>query len=162
MPVCQRALSPSRSFRRTWGSRSMLRTYPAFMPCSAPSQNWFPIRPSPTGVRRGLPVFRPFVSSNAYPGSARPIASELDWRVQQVLLKRVFDPMFHFESQNALKRIDLMIAIGAGIGNNGAHEIGHQFFLDGHGMDDSSKNTYNGQGCDGEKSRCVYGFGPIQ
>jgi len=41
----------------------MLRTYPAFIPCSATSQNWFPIRPSPTGVRRGFPVFLPFVSS---------------------------------------------------------------------------------------------------
>ena len=29
-------------------------------------------------------------------------------------------------------------------------------------MDDSSKNTYNGQGCDGQKSRWVYGFGAIQ
>jgi hypothetical protein len=53
----------------------MLRTYPAFIPCSATSQNWLPIRPSPTGVRRGFPVFRPFVSSNAYPGSGRPIAT---------------------------------------------------------------------------------------
>src|SRR5215471_6487154 len=53
----------------------MLRTYPAFIPCSATSQNWLPIRPSPTGVRRGFPVLRPFVSSSAYPGSGRPIAS---------------------------------------------------------------------------------------
>jgi len=74
----------------------MLRTHPAFMPCFATSQNSFPIRPSPTGVRRGLPVFLPFVSSNAYPGSGRPIASELDRRVQQELLNRVYDSMFHF------------------------------------------------------------------
>jgi hypothetical protein len=67
VPVCKWYLNPSRSFNRTCGSRSMLRTYPAFIPCSATSQNWFPIRPSPTGVRRGFPVFRPFVSSNAYP-----------------------------------------------------------------------------------------------
>jgi hypothetical protein len=59
----------------TCGSRSMLRTYAAFVPCSATSQNWFPMRPSPTGVRRGFPVFRPFVSSKAYPGSGSPIAS---------------------------------------------------------------------------------------
>jgi len=53
----------------------MLRTYPAFTPCSATSQNWFPIRPSPTGVRRGFAVFLPFVSSNAYPGKGSPTAS---------------------------------------------------------------------------------------
>ena len=35
VPACQRYFSPSRSFRRTCGSCSMLRTYPAFMPCSA-------------------------------------------------------------------------------------------------------------------------------
>ena len=39
--------------------------------------------------------------------------------------------------QNALGRADLMKAIGAGIGNNAAHEIGHQFFLTGYGMDDA-------------------------
>ena len=75
----------------------MLRTYPAFIPCSATTQNWFPIRPSPTGVRRGFPVFRPFVSSNAYPGSGQPRRKrELDWRVEEIFLKRVNDPMFHF------------------------------------------------------------------
>jgi hypothetical protein len=63
--------------------------------------------------------------------------------------------------QNALGRVDLMRAIGTGIGNNAAHEIGHQFFLTGFGMDDSSTNTYNGQGCDGGRARWVYGFGPI-
>ena len=53
----------------------MLRTYPALFPCSATSQNWFPKRPSPTGVRLGFLVFRPLVSNNAYPGSgsSRPI-----------------------------------------------------------------------------------------
>ncbi len=50
----------------------MLRTYPAFIPCSATSQNWFPMRPSPTGVRHGFPVFRSFVSSNAYLGNGNP------------------------------------------------------------------------------------------
>ena len=77
----------------------MLRTYPAFIPCSATSQNWFPMRPSPTGVRRGFPVFRPFVSSNAYPGKGRPNRKrELDRRVQHVFLKRVDNAVFHFES----------------------------------------------------------------
>jgi hypothetical protein len=52
-----------------------VRTYPAFMPCSATSQNWFPTCPSPTGVRLGFRVLRPFVSKNAYPGNGRPIAS---------------------------------------------------------------------------------------
>jgi len=42
VPVCQWYLNPSRSFNRTCGSRSMLRTYLAFIPCSATSQNWFP------------------------------------------------------------------------------------------------------------------------
>ena len=64
--------------------------------------------------------------------------------------------------QNALGRADLMKAIGAGIGNNAAHEIGHQFFLKGYGMDDGSTNTYNGQGCEGATAPWVYGLGPIQ
>lgn len=53
----------------------MLKTYPAFLPCSATNQNSLPICPSPTGIRRGFPLLRPVVSSNAYPGSGRPIAS---------------------------------------------------------------------------------------
>ena len=77
----------------------MLRTYGAFMPCSATSQNTFPIRPSPTGVRLGLPVFRPFVSSNAYPGQGQTNRErEPDRRVQHVFLKRVENAVFHFES----------------------------------------------------------------
>jgi hypothetical protein len=39
----------------------------------------------------------------------------------------------------ALKRADLIAAIGAGIGNNAAHEIAHQFFQDTSGMDDNSR-----------------------
>ena len=39
MPVCQRARSPLRSFSRTCGLCAILRTYPAFMPCSATIQN---------------------------------------------------------------------------------------------------------------------------
>jgi len=58
--------------------------------------------------------------------------------------------------QRAAKRVDLMNAIGTGIGNNAAHEIAHQFLLDEHGMDDSSLNTYNGQGCDGLDEPWVY------
>jgi hypothetical protein len=54
----------------------MLQTYPAFLPCSATIQNWLPTRPSPTGVRRGLPVLRPMVSRSAYPGGARPRANK--------------------------------------------------------------------------------------
>jgi hypothetical protein len=69
------SLNPSRNFRRTRGLLSMLRTYPAFMPCSAASQNWLPICRSPTGVRRGFPGFLPFVSSEAYPGRGNPTAS---------------------------------------------------------------------------------------
>jgi hypothetical protein len=45
------------------------------------------------------------------------------------------------DTQNALSRIDLMRAIGAGIGNTAAHEIAHQFFVGGSGMEDSSANT---------------------
>ena len=70
-----------------------LQTYPAFLPCSATSQNWFPMRPSPTGVRRSLPAFRPFVSSNVYPGKGRPIASA---SLIGGLSKGVNDPMLHF------------------------------------------------------------------
>ena len=54
--------------------------------------------------------------------------------------------------QNALGRTDLMRAIGTGIGNTAAHEIGHQFFGNGSGMEDSSVSTYNGAaGCDPTK-----------
>jgi hypothetical protein len=63
--------------------------------------------------------------------------------------------------QNALNSVALMKAIGAGIGNNAAHEVAHQFLLAGYGMDDASTNTYNGQGCDGGRAPWVYGFGPI-
>lgn len=65
--------------------------------------------------------------------------------------------------QNALGRTDLMRAIGAGIGNTAAHETGHQFFLNGYGMEDSSTNTYNGAaGCDPTTAGgYFYGFGPI-
>jgi hypothetical protein len=51
--------------------------------------------------------------------------------------------------QNALGRVDLMKAIGTGIGNTAAHELGHQFFRSASGMEDNSTNTYNGApGCD--------------
>jgi hypothetical protein len=63
--------------------------------------------------------------------------------------------------QNALSRVDLMKAIGSAIGNNAAHELAHQFLLDGYGMDDTSTNTYNGKDCYGDTARWVYGFGPI-
>jgi hypothetical protein len=64
--------------------------------------------------------------------------------------------------QNALGRADLMKAIGTGIGNNAAHEIAHQFLLELYGMDDNSKNTYNGQGCNGATASWTYGIGSIQ
>lgn len=64
--------------------------------------------------------------------------------------------------QNALGRGDLMKAIGAGIGNNAAHELVHQFLLDHYGMDNSSTNTYNGRDCNGATARWVYGIGPIR
>jgi hypothetical protein len=70
VPVCDLFRSPSRSFRRTCGSRSMLRTYPAFIPCSATSQNWFPIRLSPTGVRRDFPLLRPWFRATRIPAAA--------------------------------------------------------------------------------------------
>lgn len=64
--------------------------------------------------------------------------------------------------QNALGRTDLMKAIGTGIGNTSAHEIGHQFFgATGSGMHDGSKNTYNGVFCSGEVAPWGYGIGPI-
>ena len=56
-------------------SLQVARTYPAFMPCSATNQNCLPIRPSPTGVRRDFLPLRPVASSNAHPGSGKPIAS---------------------------------------------------------------------------------------
>ena len=65
------------------------------------------------------------------------------------------------DTESALGRIDLMKAIGAGIGNTAAHEIGHQFFSSVLGMDDSSTHTYNGQGCDGSKATWNYGIGEI-
>jgi hypothetical protein len=64
--------------------------------------------------------------------------------------------------QQAVDNTALMEAIGTGIGTTAAHETVHQFFADGWGMDDTSQNTYNGQGCSGDKSPWVYGFGPIQ
>jgi hypothetical protein len=59
----------------------------------------------------------------------------------------------------------LLQAIGAGIGNNAAHEIGHQLknrFLTsgivggGLWMDNNSVDTYNGGSCDGSKAPWVY------
>jgi len=58
--------------------------------------------------------------------------------------------------KKALNRSDLFTAIGAGIGNNGAHEMAHQFLLNLSGMDDNSTNTYNGQGCNGSNSPWIY------
>jgi len=65
--------------------------------------------------------------------------------------------------QDALRRADLMKAIGAGIGNTAAHEVGHQFFWEKYGMEDSSISTYNGApGCDPRTAGGhFYGFGPI-
>jgi hypothetical protein len=63
--------------------------------------------------------------------------------------------------QNALGSMRLMDAIGAGIGNNAAHELAHQFLLKKYGMDDSSTNTYNGADCNGATAPWVYGIGPI-
>jgi hypothetical protein len=66
--------------------------------------------------------------------------------------------------QNALSNVILMKAIGTGIGNTAAHELGHQFFV-GSGMEDNSTNTYNGKlGCDPAAAGSGpwnYGFGPI-
>jgi len=68
------------------------------------------------------------------------------------------------DAQNALSNITLMKAIGTGIGNTAAHELGHQFFI-GVGMEDNSINTYNGKlGCDPAQAGSGpwnYGFGPI-
>ena len=61
--------------------------------------------------------------------------------------------------QNALGRADLMSAIGTGIGNTAAHELGHQFFLGAYGMDDNTPNTYNSWHCDGEKMPWAWGIG---
>jgi hypothetical protein len=69
------------------------------------------------------------------------------------------------DAQNALANRVYMQSIGTGIGNTAAHEIGHQFFGNGSGMEDSSTNTYNGAlGCDpvgGGSGPWNYGFGPI-
>jgi hypothetical protein len=64
------------------------------------------------------------------------------------------------DAQAALSRADLMKAIGAGIGNNAAHELAHQFLLSAYGMDDNSSNTYNGARCE-DGAPWVYGIGPI-
>jgi hypothetical protein len=75
----------------------MLRTYPAFMPCSATSQNSFPIRPSPNWraawVSR-LPSsrFEQRISGQRKTNRKR----ELDRRVEEIFLKRVNDLMLHF------------------------------------------------------------------
>ena len=75
----------------------ILRTYPAFMPCSATIQNRLPMRALPTGVRRGFPVVRPVVSSSAYPGwHNADRKEELDGRIQHVFLQRVHNLMFDF------------------------------------------------------------------
>jgi hypothetical protein len=63
--------------------------------------------------------------------------------------------------QNALNRADLIKAIGAGIGNNAAHELAHQFLLASYGMDDASTNTYNSAQCEGDSAPWVYGLAPI-
>jgi hypothetical protein len=67
--------------------------------------------------------------------------------------------------QNALHNMSLITAIGTGIGNTSAHEIGHQFFGLSNGMEDGSLNTYNGAaGCvafGGPTAGWNYGFGQI-
>ena len=65
--------------------------------------------------------------------------------------------------QNALGRTDLMKAIGTGIGNTAAHELGHQFFGNTNGMEDTSTGTYNGApGCDPRTAGAYYyGFAGI-
>ena len=59
----------------------------------------------------------------------------------------------------------LLGAIGAGIGNNAAHEVGWRLdnryvvsgkIVAGIDMDDNSTNTYNGIGCFGTNSPWVY------
>jgi hypothetical protein len=64
--------------------------------------------------------------------------------------------------QDALVRKDLMKAIGAGIGNNAAHELAHQFLQKQFGMDNNSTNTYNGKNCRGDTAAWVYGIGEIR
>jgi hypothetical protein len=60
---------------------------------------------------------------------------------------------------------DILQAIGEGIGNNAAHEIGHQLttgftpageVVGGMGMDDASQNTYNGASCNGATNPWVF------
>jgi hypothetical protein len=48
----------------------------------------------------------------------------------------------------------LLRAIGTGIGNNAAHEVGHQLRLK--GMDDSSVGTYNAGECSGAADPSIY------
>ena len=62
---------------RTVGLAAMLRTYPAWRPCSATIQNVVlsSASPLPTGLRHGLPVVRPMVSSSAWVGGTTPNAS---------------------------------------------------------------------------------------
>ena len=96
MPACQRNLNPSRSFRRTCGSRSMLRTYPALHAklCNYPElisdmsiAYWnTPWLPSFSSFR-----FQNRVSGQRYTNSKH----ELDRRVQKIFLKRVNDLILH-------------------------------------------------------------------
>ena len=96
VPVCQRERNPSRNFNRTRGFASILRTYPAFLPCSATIQNCPPTCPLPTGVRRVLPLLRPTVSSSAYPRAAKPnCEKKLERWIKNVLLQEVNDTTFH-------------------------------------------------------------------
>jgi hypothetical protein len=95
-PVCQRYLSRSRSFSRTLRSRSMLRTYHAFMHALLRSEH---VSDSPIAHRRAawlsrLPSFRfeQRISGQRHTHSK----GQLDRRVQQEILNCVYDSMFHF------------------------------------------------------------------
>ena len=67
--------------------------------------------------------------------------------------------------QTAQPTQDLLQAIGEGVGNNAAHEIGHQLttgfsasgeVVGGMGLDDGSVNTYNGANCAGGSAPWVF------
>jgi hypothetical protein len=66
---------------------------------------------------------------------------------------------------NGMPTPELLRAIGEGIGNNAAHEVGHQLvnrfaqsgkIVSGIDMDDTSTDTYNGGSCDGSQAPWVF------
>jgi hypothetical protein len=77
----------------------MLRTYPAFMPCSATKPELVSDAPIADWRAPWLPRFPPSRFEQRISGQGQSNRErELDRRVQHVFLKRVDNAVFHFES----------------------------------------------------------------